>query len=39
MNTVGADNESGKMSPAKMLTTTLGDEFDVFNESIKSYIY
>ena len=31
MNTVGADNESGKMSPAKMLTTTLGDELRLFS--------
>ena len=31
MNTVGADNESGKMSPAKMLTTTFGDELRLFS--------
>ena len=31
MNTVGAENASGKMSPAKMLTTTLGDELRLFS--------
>ncbi|MDG1850321.1 MAG: alkaline phosphatase family protein [Flavobacteriales bacterium] len=31
MNTIGADNESGKMSPSKMLTTTFGDEMRLFS--------
>ncbi|MFT4877841.1 MAG: putative AlkP superfamily pyrophosphatase or phosphodiesterase, partial [bacterium] len=30
MNTIGADNESGKMSPSKMLNTTFGDELRLF---------
>ena len=31
MNTVGADNASGKMSPSKMLNTTFGDELRLFS--------
>ena len=30
MNTIGAVNESGKMSPSKMLNTTFGDELRLF---------
>ena len=30
MNTVGAENASGKMSPSKMLNTTFGDELRLF---------
>jgi len=31
MSTIGAENESGKMSPKKMLNTTLGDELRLFS--------
>lgn len=30
MNTIGAENSSGKMSPSKMLNTTFGDELRLF---------
>ena len=30
MNTIGADNSSGEMSPSKMLNTTFGDELRLF---------
>ena len=30
MKTIGADNESGMMSPSKMLNTTFGDELRLF---------
>ena len=31
MKTIGVDNESGMMSPSRMLNTTFGDELRLFN--------